>query len=95
MSRRSAGFVWLAAEVALRRRNCYVVRAMGLEMGKFSKIVRRLGRSQLGFVCLEFEVAGCYTETDEVFVGELDVIVTLAHWGWLRFGDEFCFFGCG
>ena len=72
----------------MRRRNCYVVRAMGLEMGKFSKIVRRLGRSQLGFVCLEFEVAGCYTETDEVFVGELDVVGIL---GRQRFRDEFRF----
>ena len=40
-------------------------------------------------------MAGFYTETDEVFVGELDVIGTFAEWGWLRFGDEFCFFGCG
>ena len=49
----------------------------------------------VGFVWLEFQVAGIYTEADEVFVGELDVIVTLANWGWLCFGDEFCFFGCG
>ena len=40
-------------------------------------------------------MAGFYTETDEVFVGKLDVIVTFSDWGWLRFGDEFCFFSCG
>ena len=91
MSRTSAGFIWLAAEVALRRRNCCVVRAVGLEMGKFSKIVRRLGRSQLSFVCLEFEVASGYAETDEVFVGELDVFGV--HGG-QRFRDELCFGGC-
>ncbi len=37
-------------------------------------------------------MAGCYTETDEVFVGELDVIGVL---GWQRFRDEFCFGRCG
>ena len=34
----------------------------------------------VGFVWLEFQVAGIYTEADEVFVGELDVIGVL----WLR-----------
>ena len=53
------------------------------------------GWAGFGFVCLEFQVAGCYAETDEVFVGELDVIGTLSNWGWLCFGDEFRFFGCG
>ena len=51
-----------------------------------------MGHGQRGFVCLEFEVAGCYTETDEIFVGELDVIGVL---GRQRFGDELGFFGCG
>ncbi len=46
----------------------------------------------VGLVWLEFEVAGRYTETDEVFVGELDVIGVL---GRQRFGDELSFFGCG
>ncbi len=37
-----------------------------------------------GFVWLELEMSGFYTETDEVFVVELDVIVTFADWVWLR-----------
>ncbi len=72
-----------------------VVLAVGNCLVRISKIVWRLGRVGFGFVCLEFQVAGCYTETDEVFVGELDVIGTLSNWGWLCFSDEFCFFSCG
>ena len=45
-----------------------------------------------GFVRLELEVAGLYAETDEVFVGELDVIGVL---GRQRFRDELSFFRCG
>ncbi len=49
---------------------------------------------EFGFVLLELQMAGFYTETDEVFVGELDVIVTFSDRVWLRSGDCFCFFGC-
>ena len=69
-----------------------VVLAVGNCLVRISKIVWRSGRAGFGFVWLEFEVAGCYTETDEVFVGELDVISVL---GRQRFRDELCFFGCG
>ena len=37
-------------------------------------------------------MTGCYTETDEVFVGELNVIGVL---GRQRFRDELCFRSCG
>ena len=45
-----------------------------------------------GFVWLEFEVVGLYTQTDEVFVGKLDVIGVL---GRQRFCNELCFRSCG
>ena len=57
----------------MRRRNCCVFRAVERNLGKFSKIVGRLGHSQHGFVWIEFEVTSIYTKTDLVFVGELDV----------------------
>ena len=68
-----------------------VVHAVCNCLVRISKIGWRLGRVGFGFVCLEFEVAGGYAETDEVFVGELDVVGVL---GWQRFRDEFCFGGC-
>ena len=84
------GFAWFASEVVENQRSRLSLRRSESR----ANFQRSSGGFALGFgfVCLEFEMTGCYAETDEVFVGEFDVIGAL---GRQLFGDELGFFGCG